>query len=145
MRDVIFLLSVLALPAAVCFSFPHGMFYPAVAERANDSSPVCSFIALSEEDESRVLLTMRGTLHAGSVVSDMSVLPLGRLPEVGYQPVLRADDFRFSGDREFRVGAPFSLLPPSCAAGPAGVIPVEPDATSPDEPVFPRAEMLELK
>ena len=143
-REAISLLEIAIIPAAIAFVFPYDAVGFRAEKREQGSSPSCSFVVLSEEEERVALAAARTSWQVGAkgVKGLRTDISSGELPPAPIRLVMP------TRPKRVEVFAPVeytpNTLPPTVAApAPAAIAPeVEPDPDA--KRVFSKEELLKI-
>ena len=142
-REILSLLTALALPAAVFLVLPYSDIRFAANEASAPSAPFAAFVALTPEQEAQAMRRAKfgASAESGDAAFRPADLILNALPDDAPPPIVRLAD-RARPPASQRVGwTPPPYLPSRAAPAPA-TIPAEQDTPAPFG--FTREELLRL-
>lgn len=143
-HEAISLLEIAVVPVAIAFVFPYEAVGFRAEKRDQKSSPSCSFVVLSEEEESVVLAAARTSWQVGSkgVKELRTDISSGELPPVPLRLVMPTRPMRgtCAAPAEYEP----NLLPPTVSAPPPAVIAPDAVADPALKQAFSREELLKI-
>ncbi len=143
-HEAISLIEIAVVPVAIAFVFPYEAVGFRAEKRAQESTPSCSFVVLSEEEERVALAAARTSWQVGSkgVQGLRTDISSGELPPVPLRLVMPTRPMR-GASAESAEYAP-NMLPPTVAAPPPAAIAPDAAADHAAKQAFSREELLKI-